>query len=77
MKLLASIFVGHPLHILAVAVIFFAVYLALQGTVPRTRRHPGPSLIAFIAWTLYAAWEWLVLVNQKSPEHLRRMALLE
>lgn len=71
---LASIFVGNPLHILGVAATFLLGYLALEIAGHRTRRHRRPSLIACIAWGLYAAWEWLVL--SKTPEANIRVDLL-
>jgi hypothetical protein len=74
MELLASLVVGKPQHILAVAVVFFAGYLGLKFAAPRIARHPRPLLIAFIAWGLYAAWEWLVQIN--TPEANIRVDLL-
>ena len=74
MELLASPFVGKPHHILAVAAVFFAGYLALRFAGPRIARHPHPLLIAPVAWGVYAAWEWLVQI--KTPEANIRVYLL-
>jgi hypothetical protein len=74
MELLASLFVGKPLNILAVAVVFFAGYLALQFAAPRIARRPRQLLIASVAWGVYAAWEWLV--QAKTPEANIRVDLL-
>ena len=74
MELLTSLFVGKPLTILAVGVLFLAGYLVLRFTALGIARHPRSLLIAFIAWGLYAAWEWLVQV--KTPEANIRVDLL-
>jgi len=74
MELLASLFVGKPLNILALAVLFLAVYLVLQCTALGIARHPRSLLIASTAWGLYAAWEWLVQI--KTPEANIRVDLL-
>jgi hypothetical protein len=60
---LASLFVGKPLNILALAVLFLAGYLALRFTTLGISRHPRSLLIATIAWGLYAAWERLVQIR--------------
>jgi len=74
MELLASLFVGKPLNILALAVIFFAGYFALRFTASGISRHPRSMLIASAAWGLYAAWEWLVQI--RTPEANIRVDLL-
>ena len=74
MKLLASLFVGKPLNILALAVLFFAGHLALRFTAPGISRHLRSMLIASAAWGLYAAWEWMVQI--KTPEANIRVDLL-
>jgi len=74
MELLASLFVGKPQNILAVAVVFLAVYLALRFTTLGIARHPRLLLVASIAWAIYAAWEWLVQI--KTPEANIRVDLL-
>jgi hypothetical protein len=74
MELLASLFVGKPLNILALAVLFFAGYLALRFTAPGISRHPRSMLIASAAWGLYAAWEWLGQI--KTPQANIRVDLM-
>jgi len=74
MELFASLFVGKPLSILAVAALFLAGYLALRFTALGAGRHPGWLLAAAGAWGLYAVWEWLVLV--RTPEANIRVDLL-
>ncbi|MGA7877172.1 MAG: hypothetical protein WCA08_16045 [Desulfoferrobacter sp.] len=74
MELLASLFVGKPLNILAVAVVFIAGYLAVRFAAVGKPRHPRPLLIGSIAWGLYATWEWLV--QMKTPEADIRVDLL-
>ena len=74
MELLASLFVGKPLNILALAVLFFAGYFALRFTAPGLSLHPRSMLIASAAWGLSAAWEWLVQI--KTPEANIRVDLL-
>jgi len=74
MELLASLFVGKPLNILAVAAVFLAGYLLLRFAAPGIARHPRSLLVACIAWGLYAAWEWLVQI--KTPEANIRVNLL-
>jgi hypothetical protein len=74
MELFASLLVGRPLNILAVGALFLAAYLALRFTALGAGRHPRWLLVAAIAWGLYAAWEWLVLV--RTPEANIRVDLL-
>lgn len=74
MELLAALLVGKPLHILAVAGVFFAAYLVLRRSVRGPARRLRPLLIAAVAWGLYAAWEWLVQI--KTPETNIRVDLL-
>jgi hypothetical protein len=74
MGLLASLFVGKPLNILALAVLFLAGYLTLRFTTFSTNRYPRSLLIVSIAWGLYAAWEWLVQI--KTPEANIRVDLM-
>lgn len=74
MKFLASLFVGKPLYILAVAVLFLIGYLALRFKTHRIAHSPGPLLIVSSAWGLYAAWELLVQI--KTPEANIRADLL-
>lgn len=74
MELFASIFVGKPLNILALAVLFLAGYLAIRFKTIGTARHHRLLLIASSAWGLYAAWEWLV--QSQTPEANIRVDLL-
>jgi len=74
MKFLASLFVGKPLYILAVAAVFLGGYLALRFKALRTAHSPRPLLIASSVWGLYAAWEWLIQI--KTPEANIRADLL-
>jgi hypothetical protein len=73
-SLLASLFVGKPLSILGVAVLFLAGHLLLRFTALGAGRHPRPLLWAAAAWVVYAAWEWLVKV--RTPEANIRVDLL-
>jgi hypothetical protein len=74
METLASLFVGKPLSILLVAVLFLAGHLLLQYTALGAGRHPRPLLWAAAAWAVYAAWEWLV--KARTPEANIRVDLL-
>jgi hypothetical protein len=74
METLASVFVGRPLNILAVALVFLAGHLLLRLTALGAGRHPRPLLLVAVAWALYAAWEWLVKV--RTPEANIRFDLL-
>jgi hypothetical protein len=73
-EFLASLFVGKPLNILAVGLVFLAGNLLLQHTALGAGRHPRPLLWAAAAWAVYAAWEWLVTV--RTPEANIRVDLL-
>jgi hypothetical protein len=74
MEFLASLFVGEPLNIAAVAAAFLALGLAKRLLAIGQSRHARWPLAAAIAWAAYAAWEWLVLV--KTPEANIRVDLL-
>ena len=74
MQFLASLFIGKPLHILAVAALFFAGYFALRFSALGGGRHLRMLLLAAVAWLVYAAWEWLVLL--RTPEANIRFDLL-
>lgn len=73
MEFLASLFVGKPQNILAVAVVFLMAYLALRAA-HGVARHPRMLFIASSAWGIYAFWEWLVQTN--TPEANIRVDLL-
>ena len=74
MEFFSSLFVGKPLHILAVAAVFCVGHLTLRLTALGVSRQPHPLLVATVAWALYAAWEWLVQV--RTPEANIRVDLL-
>ena len=74
MAYLASLFVGRPLPILAVAAVFFVAYIALGRTRFGLDRNPRSLLVVASAWAAYAAWEWLVLV--RTPEANIRVDLM-
>lgn len=74
MELLASLFVGKPPNILAVATLFLVGYLILRFTSFGAGRRPRALLLAAGAWTLYAVWEWLVQV--RTPEANIRVDLI-
>jgi hypothetical protein len=71
---LSRLFVGQPLHILAVGLAGLMLHDGLMFRVrfqfPRTR----PLLIAGIGWMLYGLWEWLVLIV--TPEANIRVDLM-
>jgi hypothetical protein len=68
------LFVGKPLNILVAAVVFLAGYLFLRFTALGAGRHPRSLIIAFAAWGLYAAWEWLIQIV--TPEANIRVDLM-
>lgn len=74
METLSLLFVGKPLNIFAIAVVFLAGYLVPQLLAPGIRQRLRPLLTTSLAWGLYAAWEWLVLI--KTPEANIRVDLL-
>lgn len=73
MRLLSSLLVGRPLHILVVAALFAIGYLVARSPGHGAGR-PRWLLGAAAAWAAYAAWEWLVLV--RTPEADIRADLL-
>jgi hypothetical protein len=74
MQALAALFVGKPLQILAVSLLFLAGHLLLRSTALGAGRPSRPLLLAAAAWAVYAAWEWLV--NVRTPEANIRVDLL-
>lgn len=74
MEFMASLLVGSPLTILAVAGLFIAAFFLMRRSRFGTARHPSSLLVPAVAWAVYAAWEWLVLV--KTPEANIRVDLL-
>lgn len=74
MQSLAVLFVGKPLHILAVALVLVGGHLLLRFSSLGPGRHARPLLLAAAAWVVYAAWEWLV--QARTPEANIRVDLL-
>jgi hypothetical protein len=54
MEFLASLFVGKPLNILAVAALFLAGHLLVRFTAVGAGQRLRPSIMAAAAWGLYA-----------------------
>jgi hypothetical protein len=73
-EFLAALFVGKPLNILAVGLVFLGGHLLLRYTVLGPGRPSRALLVAAAAWALCAAWEWLVKV--RTPEANIRVDLL-
>jgi hypothetical protein len=74
MELLGSLFVGRPLNILVVAAVFLAIYGSRRLRAANGRTTCGWLITAAIAWSIYAGWEWVILVQ--SPEANIRVDLL-
>lgn len=53
-------FVAHPERIAIVATVFLVMFLVLGFT---RRFWPWPLLWGCGVWTVYAIWEWLILVQ--------------
>jgi hypothetical protein len=73
MKIIADLFVGEPLPILAIAVVFLVAWL-FQRNSSFSPRNPLSLLIVSAAWAVYAVWEWLVITL--TPEANIRADLL-
>ena len=74
MEIIGALFVQKPLNILIVAGLFVATWKILGASEFGRNRHPGALKVPAIAWTLYAAWELVVML--KSPEANIRVDLL-
>jgi hypothetical protein len=74
MAYLASLLVGKPLLILAVAAVFIATYVIQRRLGFGSDRHPRSLLVVAAAWAVYASWEWLVLI--RTPEANIRVDLM-
>lgn len=74
METLASLLVGRPLHILSIALVFFAAHVLLRATGAGSAAHPRALLVVAGAWMLYAAWEWSILM--RTPDANIRVDLL-
>jgi hypothetical protein len=72
-EFLASLFVGKPLNILAVAAFWFVSYLIIFVGIAKVKA-AWTLLVTSLAWLAYAAWEWLILI--KTPEANIRVDLL-
>jgi len=67
-------FVQQPIHILLIAGINLALWLAFRATVLRNTPHANVFWVSALVWLTYAGWEWLVLV--KSPDSNIRVDLM-
>ena len=74
MDFLTSLLVGNPLTILFVAGLFVTAFFLMRSSRFGEDRQPRSLLVPAGAWTIYAAWEWLVFV--KTPEANIRVDLL-
>jgi len=74
LEFLASLFIGKPLPILAVAAVFLLAFIVLLCTPVGLERQPRSLLFPAAAWATYAAWEWLVLIC--TPEANIRVDLM-
>lgn len=74
MEFFGSLFVGKPLNSVAVAAIFLAVYCARRFMTVGGHCHSRWPVAAAVAWAVYAAWEWLILI--RTPEANIRVDLL-
>lgn len=74
MDFLTLLLVGNPLTILFVAGLFVAAFFLMRRSRFGEDRQPSSLLVPAGAWTIYAAWEWFVLV--KTPEANIRVDLL-
>ena len=71
---LASVLVGHPLRIVAVALLHFGLWAAIAATAMRGSPKGNVMWVPPLAWLAYAAWEWLV--GTVTPEANIRVDLL-
>lgn len=74
METLASLLVGKPLNILAVAIVFLLGYLVSLFCATTSHGRLRALLNASVAWGAYAVWEWLV--QARTPEANIRVDLL-
>lgn len=74
MEFLASLLVGRPLNIVAVAAVFLAGHFIVRFTGVGSGRHSWSLVVVAGVWSLYAAWEWLILV--RTPEANIRVDLM-
>lgn len=74
MEALASVLVGNPFGIAAIAAMLAALHLALAALTRHRGYHAPPWHVAAGAFMAYALWEWLV--NTRSPDANIRFDLL-
>ena len=74
MDFLTSLFVAKPFNILAIAGVFFILFLIMRFTALGEGKHAMALLIPIIAWALYAVWEWSIVMW--SPDANIRIDLL-
>ena len=74
MYLLANLFVGKPLNIAMVALVFLAGYFVMRAGFTGASRNPRALWMPVAAWLLYAIWKWLVV--WRTPEANIRVDLL-
>jgi len=74
MELLASLLVGKPQNILAVAAVFLFGYIVQRSLNIGSNRHPRSFLVVAASWAVYAVWEWVVVL--RTPEANIRVDLL-
>ena len=74
MDKLSSFLVNKPVHILAVALAYFFLWIVLRLVKSRVIHHPDALLVPAVFAVIYAGWEWLVIT--KTPEANIRVDLL-
>lgn len=71
---LARLLVGHPVHVLLVALLHFGLWAAIAATAMRESPRGNVLWIPAVLWLAYAVWEWVVYVV--TPEADIRVDLL-
>jgi hypothetical protein len=74
LEMLSRWLVQQPAHILLIAMVNLAVWVACRATVLRTVPKSNVLWVPAVMWLAYAGWEWLVLA--KSPNANIRVDLL-
>ena len=74
LEVLSRWLVQQPAHILLIATVNLALWVACRATVLRTVPKSNVLWVPAAMWLAYAGWEWLVVV--KSPEANIRFDLL-
>lgn len=62
------LFVSKPLHILLVAALLAALYALVRFSAAAKTKSARPLLSAAVAWLLYAAWEWSVMMQSPGAD---------